>query len=172
MKLKRALAYTASTLAFAVVAIYVWNPLHVPSWDPRGRVLGVIPYRMPATSMLPTIPRNHFVVACTASYWNAVPAVGDIIVFKSPPEFEVPYVKRVVALAGDRVEFRGDQYIRNGVVRNEPYLQPDHNYESLETVVPEASVFVAGDNREHSMDSRHFGPVPTCYIIGKLCAGI
>jgi signal peptidase I len=81
----------------------------------------------------------------------------------------VPYVKRVVAIAGDSVEFTGSQFLRNNIPQSEPYIAPNHNYDDLSLVVPAGSVFVAGDNREHSLDSRQFGPLPTSSIIGKVC---
>jgi signal peptidase I len=150
--------------------MYLLNPLGVHSWDPRGRILGVIPYRVPAESMAPTLKSNDYVLACTGAYRNAPPKVGDVVVFWTPPEFKVPYVKRVVAVAGDTVELRGNEFLRNGIPQAEPYVSPEHDYdEQAPTQIPEGFLFVMGDNREHSMDSRHFGPIPTNQIIGEIC---
>ena len=169
MKSSRVLPSIFAAFAVLAIAIYFLNPLGIPTWDPRGRLLGVIPYRLPSDSMAPTITRGSLLIACTGSYLRAAPAVGDIIVFRAPPPMSVPYVKRVVAIAGDSVSFSGSRFLRNQLVQSEPYIDPNHRYDELALQVPAGTVFVAGDNREHSLDSRHFGPLPTSAIIGKVC---
>lgn len=102
------------------------------------------------------------------------PERGDIVVLDPPPSASAdkPYIKRVIGEPGDTVELRNDQVFINGERIDEPYL------EGLETkcrevqtcgplAVPEDSVFVLGDNRGNSEDSRFFGIVPIENIIGK-----
>jgi signal peptidase I len=167
----RLLVLVVSVPVIAAIAMFLLNPFGVPSWDPRGRVLGVIPYRIPSDSMAPTIVRGEIVVTCTAAYLNSRPERGDIVVFKSP-ENGSAFIKRVVAREGDKVEFTQSQFLLNQVAQREAFVQGKPQYEPMAEVVPKASVFVVGDNREHSLDSRHFGPIPENTIIGKVCAGL
>jgi signal peptidase I len=172
MKLARLLIFIAVVIPLIVVGTYLWNPLNTPTSDPRGRILGVIPYRMPSESMRPTLPPGSLLVACTGAYLRSGPEVGDIVVFfPPPPEEKSPYVKRIVAVAGDAVHFDDGRFTRNGVTPREPFLAPGPDQAGVfESQVPAGFVFVAGDNRAHSLDSRHFGPIPISSIIGKVCA--
>jgi|SRR5579884_878585 len=99
------------------------------------------------------------------------PRRGDIIVFNPPVESSKPYIKRVIGLAGDRVTFRGGHVYINGQELNEPYINGPittcGGSEYCDVVVPTGDVFVLGDNRENSSDSRIFGPVSIDSIIGK-----
>lgn len=170
MKAARILLALCVLIPVGAIVMYVWNPLGVSSWDPRARVLGVIPYRVPSQSMAPTLSKNSIVIACTGAYWNAKPRVGDIIVFWTPAQHDVVYLKRVVAIPGDQGFLDGTTFLRNGARQIEPYIPTDHSYpDSLSMKVPEGSVFVMGDNRDNSVDSRHFGPVPESAIVGKIC---
>ena len=73
-----------------------------------------------------------------------------------------------MAVAGDRVAISGGKLYVNGVAQNEPYLlEQDFSGEMPETVVPAGDVFVMGDNRNNSGDSRLFGPIATDSIIGE-----
>jgi signal peptidase I len=100
------------------------------------------------------------------------PERGDIIVFNPPVESEKPYIKRVIALAGETVEIKADGYVYiNGQKLDEPYIQgPITECTSRKcdaVTVPEGAVYVLGDNRRNSSDSRIFGPVDVDDIIGK-----
>ena len=109
-------------------------------------------------------------LACTWAYARSPPAPGDVIVFWAPNDPGTPYVKRIVGIGGDTVQFADGALVRNGVEQHEPYLMPgatrgdDHR-----SSVPQGHVFVAGDNRSNSLDSRHFGPVPNHAIVGRIC---
>lgn len=101
------------------------------------------------------------------------PQRGDVIVFDAPVNgVDKPYIKRVIGLPGETVEiYGGDVYI-NGERVNEGYLEGEvtscaAGRDCSAVVVPEESVFVLGDNRDNSSDSRQFGPVPVDNIIGK-----
>jgi len=100
------------------------------------------------------------------------PQPGDIIVFRYPRQPEREFIKRVVAVAGDTVELRAGQVYVNGEPFPEaPTVRLSHGdfgpYE-----VPAESVFVLGDNRANSEDSRYFGQVPLTYIRGLAVARI
>ena len=101
------------------------------------------------------------------------PQRGDIIVFNPPISSEKPYIKRVIGLPGETVEIRGGSVFIDGVQLQEPYIEADitecnTGRRACEpVVVPEGSVFVLGDNRNNSSDSRSFGIVEVDDIIGK-----
>ena len=136
-----------------VVAFYLVNPAGVPSWDPRGRLFGVIPYRAPSASMAPAYEP------------------GDVVVFWPPHDPRSPWLKRIIAVGGETIRFAGDTVTVDGRPLSEPYVAPgDVAYEFLEETVPPGHVYVLGDNRMNSADSRLFGPVPSASIIGRLCA--
>ena len=120
---------------------------------------------------------------------------GDVVVFHYPEDMRVAYVKRVIGLPGDRIHLEGKQVIRNRKRLEEPYTQhitsfvdpyrdnfpaaPDayitargqdmlaHHVENGDVVVPADSLFVLGDNRDNSADSRYWGFVPRSYVVGK-----
>jgi signal peptidase I len=103
---------------------------------------------------------------------------GDIVSFHAPAVSNaicdslganVPAEKRVIATAGDRVREHDGVVLVNGVRLKEPYIAPGHRgHHSGSWAVPQHAVFVAGDNRVISCDSRYWGPVPTSSIIGKV----
>lgn len=103
------------------------------------------------------------------------PERGDVVVFTPPaPGDDKPYIKRVIGLPGDTVEVREEQVFVNGQVLDEEYTggkpsvcQTNWEYCNTPVVVPKGSVFVMGDNRNNSEDSRYFGPVSDERIIGK-----
>jgi signal peptidase I len=78
------------------------------------------------------------------------------------------WIKRVIGKGGDRLEFREGTVVRNGEVLEETYLKEPAEYSLAEpVVVPGGCVFVMGDNRNDSRDSRHIGSVPLSHVIGK-----
>jgi signal peptidase I len=100
------------------------------------------------------------------------PRRGDIIVFKPPVASEKPYIKRVIALPGETVEVKPDGYVYvNGVRLDEPYIQGGitkcTQSKCERQTVPKGYVYVLGDNRRNSSDSRIFGFVDIDNIIGK-----
>ena len=76
--------------------------------------------------------------------------------------------KRVIGRPGDTLEFKDGHVWRNGEELQEPYTKdPAMNYSrTTPVVVPEGHVFVMGDNRNHSSDSRFIGPVPVDHVLG------
>ena len=97
------------------------------------------------------------------------PKRGDIIVFDPPNGDDKPYIKRVIATAGETVTFRDGSVYVDDVKLDEPYIREGITDcpNCAPVAVPEGDVFVLGDNRRNSSDSRVFGPVPIDNIIGK-----
>lgn len=102
------------------------------------------------------------------------PERGDIIVFEPPTAVPStkPYIKRVIGLPGDTVVIRNGSVFVNDVELDEPYIEDGittcrGERQCAPVEVPEGTVYVLGDNREDSSDSRAFGPVPIDNIIGK-----
>jgi signal peptidase I len=128
----------------------------------------VKPFTIHQVSMRPTLEEGDRILINRLAYRFGDEAPGDIVVFHSPIAAEEDLVKRIVAVAGDTVAVSGGKLYVNGVAQDEPYLlEQDFSGEMPETQVPEGHVFVMGDNRNNSGDSRMFGPIPTESIIGK-----
>jgi signal peptidase I len=81
---------------------------------------------------------------------------------------EIFYIKRVIGKPGDTLEFKNHHVYRNGEALNEPYLKETMLYTSEQSfIVPEDHIFVMGDNRNHSKDSREIGFIPLSHVLGK-----
>jgi signal peptidase I len=127
----------------------------------------VKPFTIHQISMRPTLEEGDRILLNRLSYHFREPARGDIIVFHSPITKGDDLVKRIVAVAGDRVSVSGGKLYVNGVEQDEPYLLEQGFEGGLpETLIPAGDVFVMGDNRNNSGDSRLFGPIPKDVIIG------
>ena len=127
------------------------------------------PVRVEGTSMLPRLEDDDRLFINKFVYHVSTIARGDVVVFHYPLDPAKSYIKRVIALPGDRLWIdRGLVYV-NGKAMNETYVPPqyrdDRSY--AETVVPEDNYFVLGDHRNISSDSREFGPVERPLIYGK-----
>lgn len=140
-------------------------------------------------SMDPTLQdKQHLVVSKLSRTMNQLPAYGDIVIIDSrvnrersvkdnlaePVEKLISqqnyvFVKRVIGRPGDVLEFKDGNVFRNNVKLNEPYILEPMNYPLDKTViVPEKSVFVMGDNRNNSMDSRMIGNIPLDHVLGVM----
>ncbi len=99
------------------------------------------------------------------------PERGDIIVFNPPTLSDKPYIKRVIGLAGETVEIKNGAVYIDGVKLDEPYIQDGitecNQVNCTPWKIPDGYIFVMGDNRRNSSDSRIFGPVKIDSIIGK-----
>ncbi len=126
-------------------------------------------FYIPSESMVPTLDIGDRVFVNKFIYRFSEPKRGDIIVFRSPEGGEEDLIKRVVGVPGDNVEDRDGVLFVNGEHRNEPYINdrfPDSDTYGPITV-PQGHVFMMGDNRANSRDSRFFGPVPYENIEGE-----
>jgi signal peptidase I len=127
----------------------------------------VKPFTIHQVSMQPTLQERDRILLNRLSYHFRDPERGDVVVFHSPMVKGEDLVKRVIGVPNDRVAVKdGDLYI-NGAIQEEPYvLDSEMLDEDQEVLVPEGHVFVMGDNRNNSGDSRFFGPIETDSIIG------
>jgi signal peptidase I len=129
-------------------------------------------FRIPSESMVPTLLVGDRVFVNKFIYRFAEPERGDVVVFESVNGGEEDLIKRIVAVAGDSVTVRGGVLSVNEEPQNEPYLNrgiPDDSFFGP-TRLSEGEVFVMGDNRANSADSRVFGPVPIENIEGEAFA--
>ncbi|TBL75323.1 signal peptidase I [Paenibacillus thalictri] len=149
------------------------------------------PYKVDGHSMDPTLyDKERMYVSKLPHTFSYMPDYGDIVIIDSRvdrtrtfkddilenPLFQLIvnttdrafFVKRVIGKPGDTLEFKNHKVYRNGQALDEPYLNEQMNYESTQKwVVPEGHVFVMGDNRNHSEDSRMIGYIPLDHVIGK-----
>ncbi|WP_044893788.1 signal peptidase I [Bacillus alveayuensis] len=130
-------------------------------------------------SMMPTLHDHDRMIVNKLSYKIGEPKRFDIIVFHA--EEDKDYIKRVIGLPGDRIEYKNDTLYVNGKAYKEPYLDeykkqvidgPLTESFTLEEItgratVPEGHLFVMGDNRRFSKDSRHIGFIPMDKVVGK-----
>jgi signal peptidase I len=124
--------------------------------------------RVESISMQPTLyPGDYVIVNKLAYRLNNTPKRGDVIVFKYPPNPEqIPYIKRIIGLPGDQIHIADGKITINGERMLEPYLKVITN-RGGDWTVPADQLFVMGDNRNNSSDSRSWGFVPFANIIGR-----
>jgi signal peptidase I len=138
------------------------------------------PYRVQQQSMEHTLEPEQYVLVDKLTPHFGPYNRGDIVVFNPPASWTqqadgTPYIKRVIGLAGDVVEIRDDGAVYvNNTKLNEPYLfavsgqaQPTIASGQDRWIVPPGELFVMGDHREKSADSRAFGTVPVSAVIGR-----
>lgn len=128
-------------------------------------------FSIPSGSMESTLEVSDRLLVNKLSYQFGDVERGDIVVFFKPESLASPYddlIKRVIGLPGDTVEGRGNQVFINGEALVEPYLDADVVIRDFAPVeVPVDHVFVMGDNRSNSSDSRVFGPINIDRIEGE-----
>lgn len=122
-------------------------------------------------SMAPHISSGEYVLINTLAYRIAPPTRGDIVAFRGDDARAV-FIKRVVGLPGDRLRIDRGVVSIDGRPLSEPYVRFADGRSFAEIVVPAHSVFVLGDNRADSEDSRFFGPVNDDRLIGRALAGV
>lgn len=126
-------------------------------------------YVVDGDSMEPSLSSGQHILVEKITYSYGTPHRGDIVVFRYPRNPSREFVKRVIGLPGDRVEVTGGHVIVNGVLLDEPYIIGNTDGIYPVTIIPEGRLFVLGDNREVSEDSRSnlVGLVPMENIEGK-----
>ena len=123
-------------------------------------------------SMEPHIRSGEYVVINTFAYRFGSPHRGEIVAFRHEGDARGVFIKRVIGLPGDRIRIdRGQVYV-NAAKLGEPYVRHPDDRSFAEVAVPPSSVYVLGDNRAESEDSRFFGPVGDDRLIGRAVAGI
>jgi signal peptidase I len=136
-------------IAFAIVHLVVQN------------------YRIEGPSMKPNLHEGQFLVVNKLAYRLGEVQRGDIVVFHYPNPPQRDLIKRVVGLPGDRLEIVRGQVRINGQPLDEPYVLEQGGYSHPATVIEPDHVFVMGDNRNNSNDSRRWGSLPIGGIVGK-----
>lgn len=132
------------------------------------------PHQVKGASMEPNFHDGEYILTNKFIYRFEEPKRGDVIVFKSPQNPDIDFIKRIIGLPGDHVKLENSAYYINGVKLTEPYIAPDlftyngsYLQEGMEIIIPQGDYFVSGDNRPRSSDSREWGPIHKSAIIGK-----
>lgn len=160
------------------------------------------PFRIPSGSMLPTLIVGDFILVNKFAYGLRLPVLerkvfaigdperGDVVVFRYPPKPSVDYIKRVVGLPGDKIEYRDKRlYINGDPVETTALANEDEAMQAFQeqlgealhqiqimpsrpiidgaVIVPPGHYFVMGDNRDNSADSRMWGFVPDENLLGR-----
>jgi signal peptidase I len=133
-------------------------------------------------SMSPAVPDDSFRVVEKLSDQVSELERGDVVAvlqpsevdFEAPPLMEGPYlVKRVIGLPGEVIEIRDSTVYVNGVALDEPYLRDGLEYGDVPPLtVPDQAIYVLGDNRPDSTDSRAFGPVAEANLVGRIIVNV
>lgn len=132
-------------------------------------------YVITTGSMIPTIVPQERVFGNRVVYHIHKPERGDIIAFTPPQKAlrmagetrPIPFVKRVIAVEGDILSIRDGVVYRNGTPLNEPYIEAPPVEDLNPVKVPSNTVFVMGDNRPNSLDSRMWDPLPVSNVQAK-----
>lgn len=127
---------------------------------------------IPSVSMLPTLRIGDHLIIEKISYKFGDIDRGDIVVFEAPPasHLEEVMIKRVIALPGETVSIKNGVVYINGIPLEEPYELEKPREDFKPVTVPENSIFVMGDNRNNSFDSRFWGVLEKDLVIGKAFA--
>jgi len=136
------------------------------------RTYGVQVFRVDGESMLPTLVHGDRLLVNKLVYRFRPPAPGEVVVIADPANPGRHIVKRVIAVAGDEVTVRGDAVWVNGRRLAEPYVNPGSpgTYDVGPLTIPPGYVWVMGDNRGASLDSRLLGPIPVARVEGPAVA--
>jgi len=127
------------------------------------------PVKVEGTSMLPGLEDQERIFINKFVYkWESIER-GDVIVFRYPRDLSKSYIKRVIAIGGDKVRIYEGQVYVNGKMLEEAYVPPQYADEKsmVEYKVASNSFFVMGDHRSMSSDSRDFGAIDRSLITGK-----
>lgn len=166
----------------------------------------VEPFRIPSASMMPTLLIGDFILVNKYDYGIRLPLFnskiiefkepkrGDIIVFRYPEDPSIPFIKRVIGVPGDHIEYKNktvfingkpmpqeilgtyftessgwDSWLKEdlGTVEHEILVNPYKSSHNDEVIVPEGNYYVLGDNRDNSKDSRYWNFVPEENLVGK-----
>lgn len=139
------------------------------------------PFKVQQESMENTLlPDQYVLVDKLSPRWDPY-SYGDIVVFQPPASLQagqdIPFIKRVIGKAGDVVELKDGFVYVNGVKVVEPYIYKDDGGVAQQSypaaggatrwVVPDGELFLMGDHRENSADSRNFGPIEVAHVVGR-----
>jgi len=137
------------------------------------------PYKVQQQSMEHTLEPDQYVLVDKLTPRVDAYKRGDIVVFTPPDDWaaddQTPFIKRVIGTGGDEVEIRDGLVYVNGIELEEPYVFADQPGDPAQPtvaaqdrwVIPADELFLMGDHRANSADSRSFGPVPIANVIGR-----
>ena len=145
---------TLETLVLAAVLFVIINTL-------TARI------RVDGSSMVPSLVHNNYVLVNRLAYQLGEIQRGDVVVFRFPQNREEDYIKRVIALPGETIEIANGMVYIDGQPLAEPYIQAPMLQDYPPVTVPQGMVYVMGDNRNDSSDSRRWGALSLDDIIGK-----
>ena len=155
---KTVLEYAAM---FAIVIAAVWGV----------KTFLVENYNIPSGSMIPTLAIGDYVMTEKVSYYSRSPLPGEIITFVDPDDSARTLIKRCIATEGQKVDLKDGHVYIDGVKQDEPYTHGKPSEPLVPTIefpytVPEGCIWVMGDNRTDSQDSRYFGAIPVSSVTG------
>ncbi|WP_232735793.1 signal peptidase I [Alteribacter populi] len=174
------LAFTISLL----ISIFIVQPYTVSGSSMEPTLEGSDPLNEAKTA-------DRVMVFKSSSKFGSEPKIGDVVIvdsqvektrtlkddlldnplvgiFTNSNEEKKNWIKRVIAISGDKVEFKNGNVYRNGEKLEESYIKEEMDVPFESLVIPENHVFVLGDNRNNSSDSRDIGPVPVENVVGKV----
>jgi signal peptidase I len=152
--LRAFLLETLETLVLAIVLFLIINTL-------TARI------RVDGSSMLPSLNHNNYVIINRLAFRLGDVKRGDVVVFEFPHNNDEDYIKRVIALPGDTIGISDGLVYINGQPIVEPYIMAPIVTNYPEVTIPQDMVYVMGDNRNDSSDSRRWGPLSVDELIGK-----
>ena len=157
-------AFLRDTLVTIIIGVVVYFGLQAT----------VQKYIIWESSMEPSFYNGEYVLTNKVLYKLRDPHRGEVVIFKSPRNKEIDFIKRIIAVPGETVRIASGLVYVNGQLLPEVYL-PSGTYtfgesflkENQQFTVPQGQYFVLGDNRPHSSDSRDFGPIAKEDFIGR-----
>ena len=178
-------------LTFIVFAFFFWL-IFVELLKPRYLIFLIVcvtiitltttyifsPYKIPAKSMVPTLMAGDHIIVNKIFFKKHALQPGDVILFELPRNPKQLFVKRIIGKPGDKIEIKGKTLYVNAEIIYEPYsisldphiipqkTQPRDFFGPI--IVPKNHLFVLGDNRDYSSDSRFWGFLPIKGIKGKV----
>jgi len=129
--------------------------------------IGIQNYRIEGQSMEPNFHDGEYLIVNKLAYRLGEYERGDVIVFQYPNDPSKDYIKRIIGLPGDTVEIRGGQLYVNNVEIEEPYLHMPNTRDEPPMVVDAGHLYVMGDNRPASSDTRSWGQLGQEFVIGQ-----
>jgi len=132
------------------------------------------PFIVEGSSMEPNFHDREFILINKISYQLYAPKRFDVVVFRNPRDPSVFFIKRIIGLPGENVKIENDQIYINGTILTENFISSqsetlisDSKLNVLDITLGANELFVLGDNRDESLDSRELGPLKKINIVGK-----